>query len=88
LAEWLGFNFTEAERGWLDGNLTEDCVRVDSEEELLGVVKATQETGLLAHLCLDAGRTEFYGVPTPTCYAVGPDSPERIDPITEHLKLL
>jgi peptidyl-tRNA hydrolase, PTH2 family len=36
----------------------------------------------------EAGRTEFHGVPTPTCCAVGPDYPERIDPITGHLKLL
>jgi peptidyl-tRNA hydrolase, PTH2 family len=64
------------------------CVRVDSEEELLCVVKAAQEAGLLVQLCVDAGRTEFHGVPTPTCCAVGPDFPERIDPITGHLKLL
>ena len=83
-----GYAFTEAERRWLDGAFTKVCVRVDSEEELLTVVQRAQEAGVLVQLCVDAGRTEFRGVPTPTCCAVGPDYPERIDPITGHLKLL
>jgi peptidyl-tRNA hydrolase, PTH2 family len=82
------FAFNDAERQWLDGSFTKVCVPVDSEEELLGVVKKSQEAGVLVYLCVDAGRTEFHGVPTPTCCAVGPDFPERIDPITGHLKLL
>jgi PTH2 family peptidyl-tRNA hydrolase len=83
-----GYTFTEAERQWLDGSITKVCVRVDSEEELLGIVQKAQESGVVAYLCVDAGRTEFHGVPTPTCCAVGPDFPERIEPITGHLKLL
>ena len=83
-----GFTFNDAESQWLDGSFTKICVRVDSEEELLGVVQKAQEAGVLDYLCVDAGRTEFHGVPTPTCCAVGPDFPERIDPITGHLKLL
>lgn len=83
-----GYTFTEAERRWLDGAFTKVCVRVDSEEELLAVVQRAHEAGVLVHLCVDAGRTEFHGVPTPTCCAVGPDYPERLDLITGHLKLL
>ena len=83
-----GYLFTEAERRWLDGAFTKVCVRVDSEEELLTVVEKAREAGVLVQLCVDAGRTEFHGVPTPTCCAVGPDFPDRIDPITGHLKLL
>jgi peptidyl-tRNA hydrolase, PTH2 family len=80
--------FTPAERLWLGGAFTKVCVRVDSEEELMGIVQSAQEAGVMVHLVVDAGRTEFHGVPTPTCCAVGPDFPERIDPITGHLKLL
>lgn len=83
-----GYVFTAAERQWLSGLFTKVCVRVDSEEELLGIVQAAQDAGVLVQLCVDAGRTEFHGVPTPTCCAVGPDFPDRIDPITGHLKLL
>jgi PTH2 family peptidyl-tRNA hydrolase len=83
-----GYTFTEAERLWLSGPFTKVCVRVDSEEELLDVVHAARAAGVLVQLVIDAGKTEFHGVPTPTCCAVGPDDPERIDPITGHLKLL
>jgi PTH2 family peptidyl-tRNA hydrolase len=83
-----GYWFTEAERRWLDGAFTKVCVRVDSEEELLAIVEKARAAGVLVQLCVDAGRTEFHGVPTPTCCAIGPDFADRIDPITGHLKLL
>ena len=83
-----GYTFTEAERRWLDGAFTKVCVRADSEDELLAIVAKARGAGVLVQLCVDAGRTEFHGVPTPTCCAVRPDFPERIDPITGHLKLL
>lgn len=83
-----GYTFSDAERRWLEGAFTKVCVRVDSEEELLGVVARAREAGVMAYLCVDAGKTEFRGVPTPTCCAVGPDDPARVDPITGHLKLL
>src|SRR5215204_4672295 len=76
-----GYTFNDAERRWLDGAFTKVCVRVGSEEELLAVVQRAREAGVLVQLCVDAGRTEFHGVPTPTCCAVGPDFAERIDPI-------
>src|SRR4030095_16939899 len=53
------YSFNEAERRWLDGAFTKVCVRVDSEDELLAVVQKAQEAGVLVHLCVDAGRTEF-----------------------------
>jgi PTH2 family peptidyl-tRNA hydrolase len=83
-----GYIFTETERRWLDGAFTKVCVRVDSEAELRAVVQKAKEAGVMAHFCVDAGRTEFHGVPTPTCCAIGPDFADRIDPITGHLKLL
>ncbi len=83
-----GYTFTSAERRWLEGSFTKVCVRVDSLDALLEVVEKAREAGVIVHLCVDAGRTEFHGVPTPTCCAVGPDDPERIDPITGHLRLL
>jgi PTH2 family peptidyl-tRNA hydrolase len=83
-----GHTFSEAERQWLDGRFTKVCVRVESEEELLAVVQSARQAGVMVYLCVDTGKTEFHGVPTLTCCAVGPDFPDRIDPITGHLKLL
>ena len=39
-------------------------------------------------MIVDAGLTEFNGVPTKTCIAIGPANPDDIDEITKHLKLL
>ncbi len=83
-----GGGFSEAERLWLSGPITKVCVRVDSEDELRSIVQAAETAKVLVQLVIDAGRTEFNGIPTPTCCAIGPDFPERIDPITRHLKLL
>jgi PTH2 family peptidyl-tRNA hydrolase len=39
------------------------------------------------HLITDRGLTEFGGVPTRTCLAVGPDYYDLIDPVTGDLEL-
>jgi PTH2 family peptidyl-tRNA hydrolase len=44
--------------------------------------------GVECHLIQDNGTTEFGGVPTYTCLALGPDLAEKIDPLTKDLKLL
>ncbi len=73
---------------WLLGKFTKICVSVDSEQELLDIYKQAQDNNLLCSLIQDAGLTEFGGVPTYTCVAIGPDFPEKIDILTGKLKLL
>lgn len=79
---------TDAMKEWLADSFAKICCRVDNEEELLDIYQKAQEAGLEVHLITDSGRTEFHGVPTRTCLAIGPDYAEKIDPITGHLKLL
>jgi PTH2 family peptidyl-tRNA hydrolase len=79
--------FTPAERAWLEGLFTKVCVRVDSEEQLLAVAKAAEAAGVRAEVITDSGKTEFGGVPTRTCLAVGPDLSERVDAVTGTLEL-
>jgi PTH2 family peptidyl-tRNA hydrolase len=78
----------QAWREWLHGAFTKICVAVNSEHELLEVVQRAKEAGIPVALITDSGLTEFSGVPTNTCAAIGPDYPEVLDPITGHLKLL
>jgi PTH2 family peptidyl-tRNA hydrolase len=73
---------------WIEGIFKKICCSVDSEEELLKVHIAAQEKGIPCALIQDAGITEFGGVPTYTCCAIGPAKAELIDPITGGLKLL
>jgi PTH2 family peptidyl-tRNA hydrolase len=74
---------------WLStGRMTKICVRVDSEKELFDIQRKAREAGLTVHVITDAGLTEFKGVPTKTCLAIGPNRSDEIDAITGHLKLL
>jgi PTH2 family peptidyl-tRNA hydrolase len=75
------------EREWLDGIFSKVCVRVDSEEQLLFIAEKATVEGLQVEVITDSGKTEFGGVPTRTCLAIGPDHAERIDKITGALEL-
>ncbi len=44
--------------------------------------------GLEVHLITDSGRTEFQGLPTRTCLAIGPEDATKINQVTGHLQLL
>ena len=81
-------NCSAAERAWLTNGFAKVCCRVDSEEELFAIRDKAVEAGLEVHLVTDSGKTEFHGVPTNTCLAIGPDDADRIDVITGELKLL
>lgn len=76
------------ESKWMIQGQTKICVRVDSEEQLLEIAAKAKAANLTVHVITDAGHTEFNGVPTKTCLALGPDYAEEIDKITGELKLL
>jgi PTH2 family peptidyl-tRNA hydrolase len=78
----------DVEKEWLENSFTKICVSVDSEQELDEIYNKAKEAGLETHLITDNGKTEFHGIPTKTCVALGPDYSEKLDPITGHLKLL
>jgi len=75
-------------KAWLEHSFTKVCLRVDRLDHLEEIHAAAQEAGLITCLITDAGRTEFNGVPTKTCVAIGPDVGSRIDAITGDLRLL
>lgn len=81
-------HLTEEMVEWLHGYQTKIAVSVPSEEALLSVYEQAKEKGLPVALITDAGLTEFNGVPTKTCIAIGPANSEAIDAITGHLPLL
>lgn len=73
---------------WLNSHFTKICVGVDSADELSEIVGRAQAAGLIVRSIVDSGRTEFGGVPTPTCAAIGPDTAANLDPVTGSLRLL
>lgn len=72
---------------WLDGAFTKICVTVDSLDELMAVYNKARENNLITAMIQDSGLTEFKGVPTITCIAVGPATDEDLEPVTGDLKL-
>ena len=79
---------TPEQQEWLySGRFTKICVKVNSEAELDEIYAQAKACGLTVHLIIDAGLTEFDGVPTKTCLAIGPHFSSKIDPITGSLKL-
>ena len=81
-------NFTPEMREWMDGSFTKICVSVNSEAELLALQEQANAAGIVNALITDNGLTEFGGVKTITCLAIGPDDASKIDPITGGLPLL
>lgn len=86
-AGWTSANFSDAEQKWLTGRFAKVVCQTSSLEELTAVEVAALEAGLEVHVITDSGRTEFGGVPTVTCLAVGPDYADKVDTVTGHLTL-
>lgn len=72
---------------WINNAFTKICCYVDTEEELLDVYNKAKAAGLLCSWIVDSGLTEFGGVPTVTCCAIGPAWSDELEPITGNLKL-
>lgn len=77
-----------SEAMWLSGSFTKVVVGVDSEDALNDLVLRAELSNIEVHPIVDAGRTEFNGVPTLTCAAFGPCDSDVIDKITGNLKLI
>lgn len=87
-AAYMAVPLTEPLKAWLWGLFKKIAIGVDTEEELLDLKRQADEAGLVNVLIEDSGLTEFHGVKTKTVLAIGPDTSEKIDKITGHLKLL
>ena len=74
---------------WLDnGEFTKICVYVETEKDLDMLFESAKMANIPCSVIVDFGKTEFNGVPTKTCIAVGPSYPDTINKITGHLPLL
>lgn len=79
--------FIQEIQHWLEHSFRKICVSVDSEEALLEVHNKAIAAGLESHLITDNGTTEFNGIPTNTCCAIGPHWDDSFEGITDHLPL-
>lgn len=83
---------TEPMKLWMDPEsgygFKKICVYVNSEEELLHYAHLAYAKQIPCKVITDAGDTEFGGLPTITCLAMGPHWSDELDPITGNLPLL
>lgn len=73
---------------WLKNSFTKITVYVNSEKELFDKYFEAKNNNIPCSLIQDSGKTEFNGIPTFTCCAIGPYYNEEIDKITGDLPLL
>ena len=86
---YMSIECTEEMMAWVkSGVFTTIVVSVDSEEELHDLKKQADIWGIPNALIQDMGKTEFHGVPTYTCLAIGPDDSKYVDEITGDLPLM
>lgn len=75
-------------QNWIEGSFKKICVSVDSEKDLNKLYKKAKKKGIHCAEIIDCGLTEFGGVPTKTCIAIGPWDDKVLDKITGKLPLL
>src|SRR6185437_12073604 len=74
---------------WIKGSHDTICVGVGSEAELIAIYNNAMDRMVWpVYMVDDLGKTEFHGVKTKTCLAIGPCDAEQINEITGGLKLL
>jgi PTH2 family peptidyl-tRNA hydrolase len=85
---WYGPEQAKEILYWLENSFRKIVCYVNSEEELEEIHKKALDSGLISHMVIDNGATEFNGAPTKTCIAIGPCADEKFEGITDHLPLL
>ena len=73
---------------WLKNSFRKIVCYVRNEEELEALHQLALDKGLVSHMIIDIGATEFHGIPTKTCLAIGPAWDCKFNGITDHLPLL
>lgn len=73
---------------WITGSFTKVVVKIEGEQELRDLIKASNAAGIPCVGIEDEGRTVFNGVRTLTCASFGPAYSDVLDELTGHLKLL
>lgn len=72
---------------WKSGGGKKVVLKVENEKTLLDYYNQTKDAGLVSALIKDAGKTQI-APGTITCFAIGPDSEEKIDKITGKLGMI
>lgn len=79
--------FTKKELEWINGSFTKIVLQVPDWQGLIDVFDKAHNAGIMAHIVIDNGTTEFNGHPTATAVAIGPEDSNVLDPLFWNLNL-
>ncbi len=74
-------------KAWRKEGMPKIVVKVDDMKELLLLNQQAKDMNIVTAVITDAGHT-VVEPGTTTCMALGPEEEKRLNPITDHLKLL
>ena len=72
---------------WLTYGFKKVVLKAETLKDLLHLQECAQVTGMTVCPVIDAGLTQFGGVPTLTCIGIGPHHSEAMDILTKDYKL-
>jgi len=81
-------NFTDEMEEWKNGAFTKIVLGCDSIDDIYDLQKKANSLNIPNAVIIDNGLTEFGGIPTVTCIALGPHSAEIIENLTSKYSLL
>lgn len=82
------FSVTPDMKQWIEGIFTKVVLGCQSEEEILLLEAKCKALNIPYAVITDAGKTEFHGVPTITCIALGPYKAEVLEELTKDFSLM
>ena len=85
----LVVNLTSEMKEWIDNSFTKIVLFVNTNEDFYNLMEKLDNQNEVPYALIeDNGQTEFNGVKTKTCVAVGPADSYKIDKFTKEFKLL
>ena len=82
------FHVTPEEHEWFEGKFTKIVLGCQTEDEIRQLEKDANDMGIPCAVIVDSGKTEFNGVPTVTCIAIGPAKAEDVESLTKQFALI
>ena len=73
---------------WVEGQFTKVVLGCKSLAEIYELESKAKELNIPYAIVTDSGKTEFHGVPTVTCIAIGPAKAEDVESITKQFPLM
>jgi PTH2 family peptidyl-tRNA hydrolase len=86
--KFIDDKYVEEVNHWLQSSFRKVVCYVESEQELDELHQKALNRGMMSHMIEDNGTTEFNGVKTKTCIAIGPHYDNMFEGLTDDLKLL